>query len=290
MMSFQCLGPNIDIPFEEFPSSMIHQDEDGLEWTLGTCKCEFPLAEAITDIVIQALEKLPNVLCAVALEATKLIVDIGTTFIPGVGQVKTATRMAIEAAKTIAENGLPAADFSTWVASTCKLEDWDFDPVDAFIPLTEMPDSLGESIGCLRKNKKECKKLDPKPDPKPTDKKDDDDGPKPTNSKPDDNNSNPTATKSADTPTDTSCAIGKPGGCGVECSNIDVWGDELISGEPEHEARLPLQDSDLATRGVLAKRDGKDVKLCGIKVETENYPRGKILATVSHDSPSLTLV
>ena len=148
--------------------------------------------------------------------------DIGTIFIAGVGQVKTATRLAIEAAKTMAENALPADEFSSWV--TCDLEDWDFDPVDAFIPLTEMPDSLGTSILCLRKNQKECKKLNSKPDPKhtdrkppenedpkPTDKKYDDDGPKPTNSKPDDNKSNPMATKSAGSPSDTSSAIGKPG-------------------------------------------------------------------------------
>lgn len=220
-------------------------------------------SEVIAEIVIEALEKLPDVLYAVALESVKLIVDVGSNFIPGVAPAKTATRLAIEAVKTIAENGLPAEDFPSWIGKTCNLDDWDFDPVDAFIPLSNMPDSLGTSIGCLRKDKKKCKKLDLKPDPKPTDRKPGDDGPKPSGRNGDDDKPNPTATKSADSPSDTSCS--KKGDCGVECSNVDVWGDERsVTAEPENMLSLPIDAFGLGPRGILEKRDTKDIKVCGL--------------------------
>lgn len=110
----------------------------------------------------QGLEKIDNVICAIWVEAFKDVLEVGINFIPG-GEVLTVAGRAVEGAKTFAENGLEAADFfDNWVGSACGLPDWNF---DLWTALLGGPDSLGTSVGCLRKNKSKCKRQDPVPEP-----------------------------------------------------------------------------------------------------------------------------
>lgn len=110
----------------------------------------------------QGLEKIDNLLCAIWVEAFKDILEVGINFIPG-GEVLTVAGRAVQGAKTFAENGLEAADFfDNWVGDACGVPDWNF---DLWTALLGGPDSLGTSVGCLRKNKSKCKRQDPVPDP-----------------------------------------------------------------------------------------------------------------------------
>jgi hypothetical protein len=112
--------------------------------------------------VAQGLEKIDNVICAIWVEAFKDVLEVGINFIPG-GEVLTVAGRAVQGAKTFAENGLEAADFfDNWVGSACGLPEWNF---DLWTALLGGPDSLGTSVGCLRKNKSKCKRQDPVPEP-----------------------------------------------------------------------------------------------------------------------------
>lgn len=110
----------------------------------------------------QGLEKIDNIICAVWVEAFKDILEVGINFIPG-GEVLTVAGRAVQGAKTFAENGLEAADFfDNWVGDACGVPDWN---IDLWTALLGGPDSLGTSVGCLRKNKSKCKRQDLVPDP-----------------------------------------------------------------------------------------------------------------------------
>lgn len=61
---------------------------------------------------------------------------------------------AIQGAKTFAENRLQAVDFfEDWVGKICGVPDWDDNLWSA---LLGEPESLGRSVGCLRKDRSEC--------------------------------------------------------------------------------------------------------------------------------------
>ncbi|KAL3292680.1 class V chitinase chi100 [Colletotrichum asianum] len=146
-----CKGDGV--PRENYVESLIYKDEDGKEWVAGTCECNFEIAEEIFDVVVEALEGLKEAFCAVMLESCNIILQSGVMAIPGGPFLRTA----VQGAKTFVENA-------------CGIPSWDFDLFAVFNPLANAPDSLGESKGCLRKNKSKCKRVDPKPDPKPTNK------------------------------------------------------------------------------------------------------------------------
>ena len=109
----------------------------------------------------QGLERIDNLSCA---DWTKALEDIrggGIDSIPG-SQLLTVVGLAVQGAKTFAENGLGTAEFfDNWVGSTCGVPDWSF---ELWIALLVAPDSLGTSVGCLRKNKSKCKRKDPVPE------------------------------------------------------------------------------------------------------------------------------
>ena len=91
----------------------------------------------------------------------------------------------MQGAKTILQNGSKAADFfGRWVSPACYIPEWNFDITMIFGIVNTMPDSMGTSLGCLRKKKKDCKELDLRPD-LPKDKPDDKPDDKPSD-KPDD--------------------------------------------------------------------------------------------------------
>jgi len=163
---------------------MIMIDDAGHEFTPGSCVCEGieEVAETFMGPVIQALQKLDNIICGVFLSAFDAIVQTGVVAIPGGAEIKVATegvkravqgvkravqgvKRAVQGAKTFAENGGEASNFfGGWVGPACGMPDPHFDIAMVFGKLLDAPDSTGASIGCVQK-KKPCRKIDPKPDP-----------------------------------------------------------------------------------------------------------------------------
>jgi hypothetical protein len=168
--------------------SMISVDSDGHQWVVGNCSCDTRAADAIVgavaDVVFEALTYLPNILCAVALQSLEEIAEIGVKFIPGVGEAMTATKLAVQAAKTITENALTSDDFFDgvciscqssrtmakiklqWIGKVCKVPATIQKP-EVFLNLNNMPDSLGVSQGCKLSDKSQCKPVAPVADKPP---------------------------------------------------------------------------------------------------------------------------
>ncbi|PSK42343.1 54S ribosomal protein L10, mitochondrial [Elsinoe australis] len=181
---------------------------DGSTFRLGACSCSAPaIAAVIADAVLKALPMLDNILCKVATEALGIVIDIGTTVIPGGQAVKGVSTIA-RAAKTIAENGENAMGFASWFGDICNKDN---DPKVAavlaqgdkyFHPLTTASSKIAESAGCVV-DKSKCQRLPPE-DPPPKDpspaKDTNPDTPQPDSSKP--STTNPGKPKpSATTPT-----------------------------------------------------------------------------------------
>ncbi|KAL0932163.1 uncharacterized protein CTRU02_213116 [Colletotrichum truncatum] len=173
--NYGCKGSGI--PREKWDKSLIYKDEAGNEWVPGKCECNFEIAEEILGIVVEALENVDKIICAAMLESFNTILQVGiTAVVPGAP----AVRAAVTGAKTFLENGLDAASFfGNWVGKACDVPSWDFDLFAVFNPLTNAPDSIGKSKGCLKKNKSNCKRMEPKPDPQPSSKPDPEPSPKP---------------------------------------------------------------------------------------------------------------
>ncbi|KAF4914522.1 hypothetical protein CGCVW01_v010610 [Colletotrichum viniferum] len=150
--------------FEDIPLNKIqpqYRDNDGNIWTPGKCVCNFELAEAILDVVMEGLADLDKYICLGMLEAFNSILTYGISFTP-TGAVAQGAKAAVQGAKTFFENGLEASSFfGNWVGPACGVNDWQF---DLFGALLNMPDSMGRSTGCHRKAKSSCKKSDAKPD------------------------------------------------------------------------------------------------------------------------------
>ena len=143
----------------KFDHSTIKQDDEGLQYIPNRCTCSFPAAHAILDVVIEGLQKLDHVMCAVFLQGAELVAEVGLNFVPEGGAAVKGAKMLIENAKTFAENGLGAGDFfQKWIGSACGVPDWKFDPGPVFSVLLGAPDSLGASKGCKLKNPAGCTK------------------------------------------------------------------------------------------------------------------------------------
>ena len=182
---------DFDLP-KGIDQSIIGQDEAGDVFVPCKCKCEDETVEgftkAVLDIVIEGLSQLDNIICAVMVETFKTILEVGIMFVPGGAPTSAAMRF-VQGAKSFVENGLEAADFfGNWVGKACGVPDWNFDLFGKCFyilfgntlltpnlgALVGAPDSFGTSIGCKKKNKSECKKVDPVPDPPKPSKKPDD--------------------------------------------------------------------------------------------------------------------
>lgn len=99
-------------------------------------------------------------------------IPLGIDLVPG-GAEGTAAARAVEAVKSFTENALDIADsMGSWVGSACGIQDPDW-PNSIFDVLGASPDSYGTSIGCKKKNKADCQKVDAIPD-KPKTKSPDD--------------------------------------------------------------------------------------------------------------------
>ncbi|WYZ36254.1 hypothetical protein EsH8_XII_000004 [Colletotrichum jinshuiense] len=90
--------------------SLANKDEDCNEWYAGQCTCECEFCEEIADIVIEGLEQLDKIICAVMLSVFTSIADIGLAFIPG-GLSPKAIKAAVQGAKSFYENGGDATSF-----------------------------------------------------------------------------------------------------------------------------------------------------------------------------------
>ena len=85
-------------------------------WIPSRCECrgaQFELANDILSAVAKGLSQLDNILCAVILQSFMDIVQIGTSFIPGVGELSamTASKAAVKRATSMAENTLNQGGF-----------------------------------------------------------------------------------------------------------------------------------------------------------------------------------
>lgn len=178
-------------------------DTDGYEYLPGKCKCAEdidPIAEAFAIPIIESLAKLDNIICGVFVQAVVEAVNIGFAFVPGgqgVTAARTATKAAVQGAKSFAENAMTPYDFfDGWVKKGCGLEKIELDYQKTFDSLVGAPDSLGTSTGCKRKERGKCKTQPARPDPKTTEKKAD--PPKTTDKKEDAPKSTPTTSKQDD--------------------------------------------------------------------------------------------
>ncbi|KAF1972015.1 hypothetical protein BU23DRAFT_442552, partial [Bimuria novae-zelandiae CBS 107.79] len=147
--------------------STIGKDDSGDVYVPCNCKCENPdvegIATAILDVVIEGLSHLDEIICGVFMTAMVSVVEIGIDLIPG-GAEATAAARAVQGVKSFTENALDVADsMGNWVGKACGIQDPNW-PNSLFDMLLASPDSYGTSVGCKKKNKSECKSVDPVPD------------------------------------------------------------------------------------------------------------------------------
>ncbi|KAK4442307.1 hypothetical protein QBC34DRAFT_363987 [Podospora aff. communis PSN243] len=166
-----CKGPT-----REFYRTSL--DEEGLEWTEGTCLCpeDLAFAGAILDIVVEALGKLDDVICGVMIKALEVFVNTALDVIPG-GQVAKAVPRLVEGAKTMVENGLSESSFfDDWIRKDCGGIEINVagDLGKIFTNIVTSSDDVGKSKGCKQKNKPTTAKPTSEPpkatttEPKPT--------------------------------------------------------------------------------------------------------------------------
>ncbi|OTB04231.1 hypothetical protein M426DRAFT_11854 [Hypoxylon sp. CI-4A] len=146
-----CKGPGTDQA--DTDPSIVHPDDDGNLWTPGTCVCDVAtVAQPFVDVIVQALSKLDEVICAAVISAFGTIASEGIDAISG-GSSK-AFMKAVEAAKTFSENGLDSTSFFTdFIGASCGISDFNFSLDDVFDQLLDAPDSAGKSIGCFKQSK-----------------------------------------------------------------------------------------------------------------------------------------
>lgn len=105
--------------WSKIDQSIIQTDDVGDPFVATPCICEDPAVqetlEQIAEVVAEGLQKLGKIICAIALETFKFIVDVGLLFVPGGAQTEETIKM-VQAAKTFYENGESAtAFFDNWV-------------------------------------------------------------------------------------------------------------------------------------------------------------------------------
>lgn len=147
--------------------STIMRDESGDVFIPCRCKCSNTdvegITDAILDVVIEALSHLDEIICGVFMTAMVTIVEVGIMAVPG-GAESTAAARAVQGVKSFTENALDVADsMGNWVGKICGIEDPNW-PNSLFDLLLHAPDSYATSVGCKKKNKADCKGVDPVPD------------------------------------------------------------------------------------------------------------------------------
>ncbi|TGJ78377.1 hypothetical protein E0Z10_g10385 [Xylaria hypoxylon] len=164
-----------DIDIENNHGFPKYVDDDGYPWVPAHCKCENEavewLAGEIVEVVVEMLQHLDNIICAIFLSAIQTIADIGLDFIPGKIALK-GTEDVIRYAKSAYENGMTGANYYTnWVGDTCDVSGWNFDLESMFMDMVFAPDSMmGDGVsstGCVLKSKDKSKCRDRRSEPDP---------------------------------------------------------------------------------------------------------------------------
>ncbi|WQF85543.1 hypothetical protein CDEST_10557 [Colletotrichum destructivum] len=86
----------------------------------GTCHCDNPLVNEIAEIVLEAMPKIAQIGCDVMMSTLKLLLDIGASYVPAVGQaIDTTLDMVNTAAQMAAflypKEQDPEGAFSWWL-------------------------------------------------------------------------------------------------------------------------------------------------------------------------------
>ena len=129
----------------------LHPDPDGHEYRMGYCKCSFPVLEyAVEEFVNVVLPAIAAAACAVMYGAFKTIfetvLEVGLMFVPVIGpEASMALRVAVQAAKTLAENGGTALNFLQYYQNPCGPQGEEAMNIinTAFNPLSLATDAAG---------------------------------------------------------------------------------------------------------------------------------------------------
>lgn len=181
-----------DAPAEVIPHVVPYLDGETRAWfiySLCDCSAGEVVEVLFTDVILPMLVELGEFLT----EAVNVLIDvmieiatIAVSFVPGGAFVGTAARI-VRAAKTMAENALDGVAFyndylrgegapSIGDINKIKVPD---NPNEAFEQLIQAPDKLNgvdmTSLGCMKKNKSDCRKMENRGEKNIPEKNDNDD-------------------------------------------------------------------------------------------------------------------
>ncbi len=144
MTSVSCVTGGMNIPK--------YTDPDGNQYQPGKCECDIPILEEIVDNVLMALPAIAEIGCSILFSALDKVLEIGATAIPGVGAaMNVGMKSAVQAAKTVAENGQEASSFAGWFSKICGKGKYGSMISKIFDPLSNVPDSVVLGLGCKGK-------------------------------------------------------------------------------------------------------------------------------------------
>ena len=129
-----------------------YTDPDGNQYHPGECVCDIPVLDELIGDVLMALPSIAEIGCAILFNALDKVLEIGAVAIPGVGaEMDVGMKSAVQAAKTVAENGQDASSFIQWFAKPCGGSKYVGMINKIFDPLSNVPDSAVPGLGCRGK-------------------------------------------------------------------------------------------------------------------------------------------
>ncbi|KAL8710280.1 MAG: hypothetical protein Q9220_005050 [cf. Caloplaca sp. 1 TL-2023] len=127
-------------------------DPEGGLFLPGVCVCDVPALDMVVDDVLMSLPAIAEIGCSILFGTFDLILEIGVTAIPGAGPAMNAgMKAAVQAAKTIRDNGQDANSFFQWFSSPCGNGKYVNQVNKIFDPLSNVPDSVVPGLGCKKK-------------------------------------------------------------------------------------------------------------------------------------------
>jgi hypothetical protein len=170
--SVTCEGPHIkdyNWYVENGETELISYNPDGYAWLVGKCLCKEPLLEVLVDEFVEdlgkGLQELQKALCGTVAQTIISIIDEGISAFP-VGrafELIEGVSTVIRGAKTIADNGFDAATgggiLGQWFGNMCNNKDYGLHPTEAIPHLIGLPAHVGTSLGCLRHDQKDCRRM-----------------------------------------------------------------------------------------------------------------------------------
>lgn len=119
--------------------STIGTNPDGERYTPGECWCSNPVLETIVEFTAEGLQELPDITCAVWLEALKESVKLSTWVIPGAGPAAKAAKTIVKSIKLADKLG-GKDGWTNFIKDTCQIDNWDFDISQAFDIFQQAPE------------------------------------------------------------------------------------------------------------------------------------------------------